>query len=103
MYDDFQHLKSTLKDNFPDGNPAWKTIALFPTAEALGSFLSSALTFLGAMIWQNEAMLNFLDNVPSKSFITELRVHKLTKKVSACVTCYLVVLLFYTVYTDTGS
>lgn len=56
-------------------------MALFPTPESLKNFLTSALSFLGEGVWDYEPMLNFLDNVPQKSFISEIKIGKLLKKV----------------------
>ncbi len=81
MYDDFKHLKSAMKDKFTDENPTWKSMALFPTPESLGNFLTSALSFLGHSVWSYDPMLNFLDNVSQRSFISELKFMKLTFKV----------------------
>jgi hypothetical protein len=74
-------LKASLKERYPDGNPAWKSMALFPTAESLGNFLTAALVFLGDHLWNIDAMLNFLDNAPKKSFVTDLKIQQLTNKV----------------------
>eukprot|EP01033_Poteriospumella_lacustris_P008625 gene8625-6214_t len=81
LYDDFKHLKSSMKDRFTEGSPTWKSMALFPTPESLKNFLTSALSFLGEGVWDYEPMLNFLDNVPQKSFISEIKIGKLMKKV----------------------
>lgn len=70
-----------MKDKFVEGNPNWKSMALFPTPESLGNFLTSALSFLGDSVWDYDSMINFLDNVPIKSFISELKVIKLSDKV----------------------
>lgn len=82
MYDDFKHLKSSMKDRFTEGSPTWKSMALFPTPESLKNFLTSALSFLGDGVWDYEPMLNFLDNVSQKSFISEIKIGKLLRKVS---------------------
>jgi hypothetical protein len=81
-YDDFQHLKGAMKDNFTDSSATWKSMALFPTPESLGNFLLLALSYLGESIWSYEPILYFLDNSPDKSFISQLKILKLTNKVA---------------------
>lgn len=80
-YDDFQHLKGAMKDNFADSSATWKSMALFPTPESLGNFLLLALSYLGESILFYQPILNFLDNSPDKSFISQLKILKLTNKV----------------------
>ncbi len=63
-------------------------MVIMPSAESLHTFVTNLLTSLGdEKIWLNDNILSFLDNVPKKSVVMEIKISKLQSQVSVVVGC----------------
>jgi hypothetical protein len=82
QFEDFVELQVVLSTHYIDAGSPWNSpVPLVAVADSLRAFLQTTMLFLGEDIWNIEEMMTFLDNMPQRSQMTNLRIFKLTQQV----------------------